>query len=502
MPSRSFDVAIIGGGVAGLSCAKTLVEALGSDARVVVLEASERPGGRIKTASSAVSLEDAVEPFAGACATSSSVSSRNSLRSQCIVELGAEIVHGEETSIAKIVKETLSEDCLREFFVVSQGDGGPSEAPAPDGGIGYYYLGKEKRLFRYDECDGDMQHLHDVLHSMGDRDALLARGEKRAELGSLRDFLAREGVRGRVMGLAEAGYANTTSGTLDSISAAMICYAERMWESDGDADHFLRPPASMSDIVDTLSNGIDVRTNHAVSSIEWGGKQVALSVRGNDSIIECNACVVAVPISMLKRDAHPYEGIAFSPSLPQEKRDAVEAIEFGNACKIHCRFSSLPWPENCHGIVCADCRIPEIWMSANDGAFFATGYLMATAADNLRGMTAKDACLVLAEQLDEIFSRGAIDSFVEGLLMDWSQVPFVRGAYTRPGLKEIVEIGERGAYPLSRQRLALPVKDKLFFAGEATNVVNFMTAHGAIDSGKRAAQEVLASALMPTRSKY
>jgi monoamine oxidase len=41
--------------------------------------------------------------------------------------------------------------------------------------------------------------------------------------------------------------------------------------------------------------------------------------------------------------------------------------------------------------------------------------------------------------------------------------------------------------------LAVPVDGRLFFAGEATSPDFFTTAHGARDSGERAAEEVLTS---------
>ncbi|MCJ9730994.1 FAD-dependent oxidoreductase, partial [Bradyrhizobium sp. PRIMUS42] len=44
-----------------------------------------------------------------------------------------------------------------------------------------------------------------------------------------------------------------------------------------------------------------------------------------------------------------------------------------------------------------------------------------------------------------------------------------------------------------RAVLAAPVDGRLFFAGEATSPIFFTTAHGARDSGERAAQEVLAA---------
>lgn len=45
----------------------------------------------------------------------------------------------------------------------------------------------------------------------------------------------------------------------------------------------------------------------------------------------------------------------------------------------------------------------------------------------------------------------------------------------------------------ARARLARPFEERLFFAGEATHPHDFTTAHGAHDSGQRAADEALAA---------
>jgi monoamine oxidase len=48
-----------------------------------------------------------------------------------------------------------------------------------------------------------------------------------------------------------------------------------------------------------------------------------------------------------------------------------------------------------------------------------------------------------------------------------------------------------------RAVLAAPIDGRLFFAGEATSPNFFSTAHGARDSGERAAAEVVASLAKP-----
>lgn len=65
----------------------------------------------------------------------------------------------------------------------------------------------------------------------------------------------------------------------------------------------------------------------------------------------------------------------------------------------------------------------------------------------------------------------------------WGKTDFIGGSYSH------ALPGQAGA----RLVLAKPVEGRLFFAGEATQPVDFSTAHGAWESGVRAASEALAS---------
>jgi monoamine oxidase len=65
----------------------------------------------------------------------------------------------------------------------------------------------------------------------------------------------------------------------------------------------------------------------------------------------------------------------------------------------------------------------------------------------------------------------------------WGRTTHVGGAYS------YATPGNAGA----RRQLAQPFDQRLFFAGEATHVDEFSTAHGAHDSGVRAANEVIAA---------
>jgi monoamine oxidase len=87
------------------------------------------------------------------------------------------------------------------------------------------------------------------------------------------------------------------------------------------------------------------------------------------------------------------------------------------------------------------------------------------------------------DQLSALFGAEARRTLRPLVASCWSRMSNIGGAYSYalPG---------RAA---TRRRLASPFDNRLFFAGEATNVQDFSTAHGAHDSGVRAAQEALAA---------
>lgn len=93
----------------------------------------------------------------------------------------------------------------RQIFTWSHGDGGPSKRRAPDGGCGYYFLGNEGRLLRFDADDADFKRCNRALQGLGEVDAQVADADPR----SLRDYLKDSGVVEPFLTLADAGYCNT-----------------------------------------------------------------------------------------------------------------------------------------------------------------------------------------------------------------------------------------------------------------------------------------------------
>ena len=76
----------------------------------------------------------------------------------------------------------------------------------------------------------------------------------------------------------------------------------------------------------------------------------------------------------------------------------------------------------------------------------------------------------------------ATSAYVRGHVADWSQERWTQGAYTYPTL---------GAQEGDRQTLAEPVDGRLFFAGEATHAGINPCLQAAMETGERAAKQVL-----------
>lgn len=89
----------------------------------------------------------------------------------------------------------------------------------------------------------------------------------------------------------------------------------------------------------------------------------------------------------------------------------------------------------------------------------------------------------VSAELATLFGSGVASAIRPLAATSWSRLGFIGGAYS------CALPGRSGA----RTRLARPFEDRLFFAGEATHPFDFTTAHGAHDSGLRAADEAFAA---------
>jgi monoamine oxidase len=222
-----------------------------------------------------------------------------------------------------------------------------------------------------------------------------------------------------------------------------------------------------------------VALNCAVTLIDHSAKRIRIeTARGT---MEADKVIVTVPTNLIADEA-----IRFHPALPA-KVDAARGLPLGLADKVTLALEdaeALPREGNLRGATMRTAmgtyHIRPFGQPCIEG-FFGGRYAQSL-EDAGPGALAAAAIDEIVSFLGNDFRR-KLKPLAESR---WAHDPFARGSYSHalPG-----HAGDRAV-------LAAPVDGRLFFAGEATSPEFFTTAHGARDSGERAAAELLAAMTM------
>lgn len=274
---------------------------------------------------------------------------------------------------------------------------------------------------------------------------------------------------------------NENGTDIGKISMRGLAQNDNLWSAG--EKNFLVKNASIYEVL--ASNYRDqlslIEYEKVVNSIDYSGSKIEIKTTNNESYI-ADKVVVTVPVSVLKKNT-----IAFSPALPQNKTNAIQQLGFDAGMKIIIKFSQRFWASDAGSILGAG-YIPEFWATgAGRGTNnILTAFVMGNNAAYLSGL-GNNAIQEVLMQLNSMFGNNvATANYQSHYIMDWYKEPHIEGAYSFP------TVGSSGAF----LNLSLPVNNKLYFAGEATHSKGHnATVHGAIETGKRAAEEIVESLL-------
>src|SRR5882724_8567213 len=216
--------------------------------------------------------------------------------------------------------------------------------------------------------------------------------------------------------------------------------------------------------------------NCRVSLIDHSGKR--LRIEASLGTLTAAKAIVTVPTDLIAQQA-----IRFHPALPA-KLDAAAHLPLGLADKV---MLALEEPND----LPKDSSLRGATMRTRMGTYHIRPFGQPCIEGFFGGRFAQE----LEDAGDGAIAAHSIDEIVSFLGNDyrrklkplkesrWAHDPFACGSYSHalPGHAD------------KRAVLAAPVDGRLFFAGEATSPHFFSTAHGARDSGERAAREVLAT---------
>ena len=307
----------------------------------------------------------------------------------------------------------------------------------------------------------------------------LVRRDPRASIRDVADALVEDGAfddlsSAQLDFLINAAIEQDVAADAERISAAALLELDEL----GGADVVF--PDGYDALARSLAQDLDVRLGERVDKISWD--EAGVKIETDRERHDADVVVVTVPLGVLKAGV-----ISFEPALPAPKRRAIEAMEMGVLNKTYLRFPRAFWDRGRLNFA----RIGEekgawaFWVNvaSYSGEPILCGFNAASFGTELESLDDGAIVADAMAALRTMFGNNLPDP-VGQRITRWRQDPFAFGSYSYIPTEARHEM---------RKDLAMPVGDRLFFAGEATHAEYPSTVHGAYLSGQRAAQEVVAA---------
>ena len=227
-----------------------------------------------------------------------------------------------------------------------------------------------------------------------------------------------------------------------------------------------------------------------VEEIRWhqGNVEVLCKTERGERSFKGEACIVALPLGVLQ-STH----VRFTPHLPEKKQNAIQHLITGDVVKIVMQFRERFWEQ----IEFTDAEEKRSgfdlsFIHSPDASYHTWWTQLPLHLPTLVGWVGGPRSIEVNKKplehavasLSLIFGLPAsrlTELLIGSYVYDWRADPFSCGTYSYLPVNGLE----------SQARLSEPVENILFFAGEATSVGHIGTVHGAIQSGQRAAREVL-----------
>eukprot|EP01088_Endostelium_zonatum_P014865 TRINITY_DN3411_c0_g1_i1.p1 TRINITY_DN3411_c0_g1~~TRINITY_DN3411_c0_g1_i1.p1 ORF type:complete len:460 (-),score=97.15 TRINITY_DN3411_c0_g1_i1:81-1460(-) len=443
------DVAVIGGGVSGLYAAQ-LLRKKNKQLNVLVLEAFDTVGGRVRTLSA--------DKFGAK------------------LDLGAHFIHGEHNNVLVDIGK-------QQGWNISHLGGWPD----------YHSIPTVSGKIILDNTDERIPMLKQIREHLLLLDEF-KQGEKLKKDLSVREYLTHKKIPDWAIRFCDKSLGNDYGGDIDLIGVNAAAHEHAHWSHGPDYLSFNEP---FTKIVDFLSHGLNIKTKFQALNVDYTGDLVKITGKDLTSnqiqTIIAKQVIITVSIPILKDG-----DLSFSPPLPLPKQRALRRLGFGNALKVFLKFSARFWPIDCYDIVCAEDNafVPEYWFEeifdekTNKKFYLATAFAAGKNADQIAASGSEEEIIQYCLQhLNRLFqgrswTKPASDKFISGMVFNWAKEEFVKGGYSYPA------VNREGCNIEDIRMVARPLQGKVFFAGEATNEMLNPTVHGAMATSERVVREM------------
>jgi monoamine oxidase len=220
-----------------------------------------------------------------------------------------------------------------------------------------------------------------------------------------------------------------------------------------------------------------VRLETSVQYIAWGEAGVRVT-DSTGTVHAARVVVLTAPLPLLQ------DGVRLEPDVPALRR-AVSQLVMGHVARVCVVVRERFWEEKARKLafVHAPRRPLTVWWTQHPvQAPVLVGWAGGPAALELTNSgTIEDVAIA---ELGHVFRmrRARAESLVESIYWhDWSNDPYVRGAYSYVGVGGVS----------APRTLARSIAGRVFLAGEATDAASGGTVEAALASGERAARAVL-----------
>jgi monoamine oxidase len=443
---RPSAVIVVGAGVAGLVAARRLKDA---GMRVIVIEARNEPGGRIRTIRAP--FDDGLHAEAGAAR----ISELHSFVLHCAGELGLALdpFAPSEAAALAVVGGTRGHVGSRDSLA-----GLPLDLRADERGLTPAAL-----LRRY---------LGDQLSDLEDPEpgpATYARWKDYDRL-TWPDWLRARGASDDAIRLMTLGS--------DSRDLSAL-YVLRQFAMHSDGQRFYKIRGGMDRIPRIMAEQLAdiVRYSAAVVRIEHGpdGVRVGYGQNGRIETVSGDRLVLAIPFSTLRR-------IEIDPPFSKAKAEAIRDLPYYSATRFLLQSRRRFWSMSGLSGAARTERFTETWDASfgEDGTRGILSVTLGEGIDSDRRDPKLDRTIKAGLDLAAEAFPGIVDEFEKGTVHSWRDESWSRGAFAafRPGQMSVM-----------MPDMARP-EGRVHFAGEHTSPWMGWV-EGALRSGERVAQEIL-----------
>lgn len=365
-------IIVVGAGAAGLMAAREL----SSHYKVTVLEARDRPGGRIRTIY------------------------KNGTTTH--LEAGAEFVHGELPLTLQLLKEAGLSRSLAKGNIYNIKDG------------------------KWEESDEIIEGWEELLDQMS----------REKEDISMLSFLDKHYAQEKDRSLRQHIARFAEGFDLADISRVSLKALLEEWTNET-TDNFRVDKGYMPMISflenECIRNGCSIHTNTAVKLIEWKNGLVK-AYKDQQTVFEANSIIITVPLGLLQ-GRQPDKAITFIPSI-DTYLNAIQQIGYGSVIKFIFEFSEPFWNryKKDIGYIVSDETIPTWWPQQGNEAIL-TGWVGGPPADQLANASTEELVKTALHSLTNIFR--ITDEAVQSLLkashvFNWAKDEWTAGGYSYP----------------------------------------------------------------------